>query len=245
MLVANHASFMDVIILLATLPVTVRFAAKARLATYPMLGTIIRRAGYLEVTRGTAAAADDLVATLRDGESLFVFPEGTFVRVPGVMPFRLGAFHAAVEMNRPVLPIALVGTRACWPDERWLLTHGSVQLVVGNIAGPEDHGMVRDRQVARRGSCVDCPRVWRTHGRSPSADHQLGVTTLRLDRAIALYEGQGYSRNSSYTSGITRLKASGSPALHALSNSVTVPRSPASGNRVTVKGWPASVYAHT
>ena len=81
-IVANHASFMDVIILLATLPVTVRFAAKARLATYPILGTIIRRAGYLEVTRGTAAAADNLVATLRDGESLFVFPEGTFVRVP-------------------------------------------------------------------------------------------------------------------------------------------------------------------
>jgi 1-acyl-sn-glycerol-3-phosphate acyltransferase len=158
-LVANHASFMDVIILLATLPVTVRFAAKARLATYPILGTIIRRAGYLEVTRGTAAAADDLVATLRDGESLFVFPEGTFVRVPGVMPFRLGAFRAAVEMNRPVLPIALVGTRACWPDERWLLTHGSIQLVVGSRLVPnstEWSEIVRLRDAARVWIAREC-----------------------------------------------------------------------------------------
>ena len=95
------------------------------------------------------------------------------------MPFRLGAFHTAVDTGTPVLPIALHGTRAVLPDECWLLTRGSVQLVVGNILAPKNTGMVRDRQVARRGSCVDCPRVWRTHGRSPSADHQRVVTTLR------------------------------------------------------------------
>ena len=59
-LVANHASYLDVIVLMATLPPGVRMAAKARLATYPVLGTIIRRAGYLEVQRGTSAAAGEL-----------------------------------------------------------------------------------------------------------------------------------------------------------------------------------------
>src|SRR5262245_64140490 len=98
---------------------------------------MIRRAGYLEVQRGTSTAADDLVATLKDGESLFVFPEGTFLRGAGVLPFRLGAFHAAVETQRPVVPIAMVGTRAFLVDGRWLLTHGPLDLVVGDPLSPQ------------------------------------------------------------------------------------------------------------
>jgi len=158
-LVANHASFLDVVVLLATLPVNVRVVAKARLARYPILGTIIRRAGYLEVQRGASAAADDLVATLKSGESLFIFPEGTFVRVAGVMPFRLGAFHAAVDTGTPVLPIALRGTRAIWPDERWLLTHGPIDVVFGSLLPPEGTGwaeMVRLRDSARAWIAGEC-----------------------------------------------------------------------------------------
>jgi fatty-acyl-CoA synthase len=158
-LVANHASYLDVVVLLATLPLSVRIVAKARLASYPILGTIIRRAGYLEVQRGTSAAAHDLVATLRNSESLFVFPEGTFVRGPGVLPFRLGAFHAAVGTSTPVLPIALVGTRAFWPDERWLLTHGPIELVVGNLMFPEATGwseIVKLRDAARGWIAREC-----------------------------------------------------------------------------------------
>ena len=158
-LVANHASYLDVIVLMATLPPRVRMAAKARLATYPVLGTLIRRAGYLEVQRGTAAAADELAATLKNGDSLFVFPEGTFLAGPGVLPFRLGAFHAAVETGRPVLPIALVGTRAFWRDERWVLTHGPIELVVGNLLRPEAaewSEIVRLRDAARAWIAREC-----------------------------------------------------------------------------------------
>jgi fatty-acyl-CoA synthase len=158
-LVANHASYVDVVVLLATLPVNVRFAAKARLATYPILGTLIRRAAYLEVNRGTSAAADDLVATLKNGESLFVFPEGTFVRAPGVQPFRLGAFHAAVDTGSPVLPIALRGTRAFWPDQRWLLVPAPIELVVGDLLVPkatEWSEIIRLRDAARGWISREC-----------------------------------------------------------------------------------------
>ena len=109
MIVANHASFLDVLLLLAVLPPTVRFGAKARLTRYPILGTILRRAGYVLVQRGARDSAAALAATIDDGDSLFIFPEGTFVRAPGVMPFRLGAFQVAVEKGVPVVPIALRG----------------------------------------------------------------------------------------------------------------------------------------
>ncbi len=110
-IVANHASFLDVLLLLAVLPPTVRFGAKARLTRYPILGTILRRADYVLVQRGSRESAMALAATIDAGESLFIFPEGTFVRAPGVMPFRLGAFQVAVDTGVPVVPIALRGTR--------------------------------------------------------------------------------------------------------------------------------------
>jgi 1-acyl-sn-glycerol-3-phosphate acyltransferase len=158
-LVANHASYLDILVLLATLPVTVRVAAKARLTTYPILGTLIRRAEHLEVQRGATGAADDLVATLKSGESLFIFPEGTFVRGAGVMPFRLGAFHAAVDTSTPVLPLALRGTRAVLPDERWMLRRGPIEVVVGALVRPEGQGwseMVRLRDLARSWIAREC-----------------------------------------------------------------------------------------
>jgi 1-acyl-sn-glycerol-3-phosphate acyltransferase len=137
-LVANHASFLDVLLLLAVLPPAVRFGAKARLTRYPILGTILRRADYVLVQRGLRESADRLAETIDRGESLFVFPEGTFVRAAGVMPFRLGAFQIAVEKGVPLVAIALRGTRAAWPDETWRLRPASLAVCIAEpVRAPE------------------------------------------------------------------------------------------------------------
>ena len=153
-IVANHASFLDVLLLLAVLPPTVRFGAKARLTRYPILGTILRRAGYVLVQRGARDSAAALAATIDDGDSLFIFPEGTFVRVPGVMPFRLGAFQVAVEKGVPVVPIALRGTRAVWPDESWRLRPGPMAVCVAEPLTSAETGWAA--MVAMR----DASRAW-------------------------------------------------------------------------------------
>jgi 1-acyl-sn-glycerol-3-phosphate acyltransferase len=49
---------------------------------------------------------------LLGGESLVIFPEGTFRRGPGLLPFRLGAFVVAAEAGVPVVPVAIRGTRS-------------------------------------------------------------------------------------------------------------------------------------
>jgi 1-acyl-sn-glycerol-3-phosphate acyltransferase len=61
------------------------------------------------------ADAEQVTAALRGGASLLFFPEGTFDRSPGLLPFRLGAFKAAVEACLPVVPIAIRGTRDILP----------------------------------------------------------------------------------------------------------------------------------
>jgi fatty-acyl-CoA synthase len=150
--VANHASFVDVVVLLAVLPPDVRFAAKARLSTYPLLGRVIVKADCVRVHRGSSAAVAEFGGVLRSGDSLFVFPEGTFVRARGVMPFRLGAFRAAVEGRWSVVPLSLSGTRRLWPDQTWILRPGRVNVHVGPRLEPTESGwreMVRLRDEAR------------------------------------------------------------------------------------------------
>ncbi|MDA1093463.1 MAG: AMP-binding protein [Acidobacteria bacterium] len=142
--VANHASYFDVVVILATLPANLRFAAKGRLAQYPVLGTIIPKAGYIEIHRTTLAepmeGADEVSSALADGDSMFVFPEGTFVRAPGLLPFRLGAFRASAESGHPVVPIALAGTRHIFPAGTLLLRPGPITVTIGPPLVPAGAG---------------------------------------------------------------------------------------------------------
>ena len=155
--VANHASFVDVVVVLATLPASLRFAAKGRLATYPILKTIIRRSGYLQIENNALAqrmeGADEVRATLAAGESMFVFPEGRFVRAPGLLPFRLGAFRAAAEAGCPLVPVALAGTRRVFPAGTPLLRPGRIRVVAAPPLHPRGAAwreVVRLRDEARQ-----------------------------------------------------------------------------------------------
>src|SRR5215472_7352999 len=57
---------------------------------------------------------------LREGESVFFFPEGSFVCEDGVRPFQLGAFKAAVDTGAPLIPVSLAGTRTFLRDGKIL-----------------------------------------------------------------------------------------------------------------------------
>ena len=123
-LVANHASYVDAMVLLAAVPTPVHFVAKRELARMPTLAFLLRRLGTLFVERADAAQGvedtRELCAAVRGGASLVVFPEGTFTRAPGLRPFRVGAFSVAAETAAPVVPVVLRGTRSLLRERRWL-----------------------------------------------------------------------------------------------------------------------------
>jgi acyl carrier protein len=155
-LVANHSSYLDTVVLLAALPDDVRFVAKRELLRTPIVGTVIRKVGHLTVERAdlsqSVADAEVVSATLRRGVSLLVFPEGTFRRAPGLLPFRLGAFKAAVEGGRPVVPVAVRGTREVLPADTWRFRRGPLAVAVGRPLHPAGTGwpaMVKLRDLAR------------------------------------------------------------------------------------------------
>jgi 1-acyl-sn-glycerol-3-phosphate acyltransferase len=151
------------VVLMATIPADFRFIAKRRLADYPLVGTVIRKAGHVTIEKATVAqqisGADVLARQLRAGRQMLVFPEGTFFRRPELRPFRLGAFKAAVEAKCPVVPIALRGTRQVLPDETWLFTRKPIAVIVGAPLVPKAEGweeMVRLRDEARAIIAREC-----------------------------------------------------------------------------------------
>jgi 1-acyl-sn-glycerol-3-phosphate acyltransferase len=154
-LVANHASYIDPIVLMAAIPAPFHFVAKRALTRYPLVGTVIRKAQHLTIEKAglsdRLAGADDVERELRAGKRLLIFAEGTFARRPGLLPFRLGAFRAAVDTGRPAVPIALAGTRRVLPDGTWLFRHAPITVTIGAPVEPQAPGwpeMVRIRDLA-------------------------------------------------------------------------------------------------
>lgn len=134
-LAANHSSYADSVALLAALPIDFRFVAKRELNSMPLVSTVIRKVGHLTVERSdlaqSVADAERATDALRAGTALLFFPEGTFVRPPGLLPFKLGAFKAAAEVACPVIPIAVRGTREILPAGACLPRPGTITVTVG------------------------------------------------------------------------------------------------------------------
>ncbi len=122
-LVCNHGSYLDGVVLVAALPRPCAFVAKRELASQFVAGRFLRRLGAEFVERFDARrSADDarrLAQTVHGARPLLVFPEGTFRAGVALLPFHLGAFLAAAQAQVPVLPITLTGTRDVLPDGHW------------------------------------------------------------------------------------------------------------------------------
>jgi 1-acyl-sn-glycerol-3-phosphate acyltransferase len=165
-LAANHASYVDVVALLALIPLDFRFVAKKELLTTPIVGTVIRRVGHLTVDRfdlmRSVADAERVTAALRAGNALLIFPEGTFVRRPGLLPFRLGAFKAALDAGCPVIPVTIQGTRDMLPADSWLPRRATIEVSIGTPVWPSgrdwrDMVLLRDRVRAEVASRLERP----------------------------------------------------------------------------------------
>src|SRR5258708_1381667 len=96
---SNHTSYFDVLPLMLGLGVPYRFVAKMEVARMPFIGTFLKQMGHLRFDRTDANArlrqAEEMEHLLRQGDSGFVFPEGTFTQEDGIRHFQLGAFKAA------------------------------------------------------------------------------------------------------------------------------------------------------
>ncbi len=142
--VSNHTSYFDVLPLMLGLGVPYRFVAKHEVHGFPFIGTFLRKMGHLSFDRGKTKsrreAAQTIEEVLRAGDSVFVFPEGTFVPEAGVRPFQLGAFKAAVSTGAPIIPVSLAGTRSFLRDGTILPRPGDVTITLSEPIYPQPNG---------------------------------------------------------------------------------------------------------
>lgn len=109
LLVANHVSWLDILVMNAAHPA--RFVSKSDVKHWPVLGALITGAGTLYIERESRRDAMRVVhhmaERLQAQDTLAVFPEGTTGDGRTLLPFHANLFQAAIAAQAPVVPVAL------------------------------------------------------------------------------------------------------------------------------------------
>jgi 1-acyl-sn-glycerol-3-phosphate acyltransferase len=159
--VANHASYLDGVVLKAVLPPRFSFVIKREAARYPLAGLLLRRIGSEFVDRanrgGRQSDARRVVRRAEAGHSLVFFPEGTFTAQAGLRRFHIGAFVAAARARRLLVPVVIRGTRRSMPSGTMVPRAGRIEVEILEPVAPAGsrdaaqtlHSETRRRMVAR------------------------------------------------------------------------------------------------
>jgi 1-acyl-sn-glycerol-3-phosphate acyltransferase len=137
--VSNHQSIYDIPVVFASLPYQLRIIAKESLSRFPVLGWHLRRGGHLFVDRHRPDRAGILKrwrALVSEGVSLIIFAEGTRSWDGRVARFKAGSFLLAIQAGLPIVPLAIINTRAVMPKGRLRTEPADVLLVVHEPVPP-------------------------------------------------------------------------------------------------------------
>lgn len=161
--VANHASYLDGVVLTAALPPDFSFVIKREAARVPLLGLLLRRLRSHFVERydrdGARVDAASMVRRATQGHPIGVFPEGTFIAEPGLRRFLRGAFVTACRAGSPVVPVAIRGSRAALGGGSLCPRPGRIDVEVLGVLHPTGRtpaAVARLRDTARAAVLAAC-----------------------------------------------------------------------------------------
>ncbi|MEJ2232586.1 MAG: lysophospholipid acyltransferase family protein [Syntrophobacterales bacterium] len=131
-IVSNHQSQLD-ILLAFNLFFPFKWVSKAEVFKIPFIGWNMYLNRYIKLKRGDkkgiAKMFVDCEKALAEGNSLFVFPEGTRSETGSLKPFKSGAFILAKKMKIPILPVVISGTKGALPKHS-MNFHGSQKMSI-------------------------------------------------------------------------------------------------------------------
>lgn len=161
-LVSNHTSFLDAIVLIALLPAPpgYTFTTRRQRALQLFLWPFVRSMRALVLRRHAPAHhgvnVEIMKAALKRGENLLVFPEGAFAPEPGLLPFHSGAFVAAAQTRTPLAVAGLHGAREALRMGTWIPRRAPITLRIGPVFTPlrSDPAAVRELMEAARAAMI-------------------------------------------------------------------------------------------
>jgi fatty-acyl-CoA synthase len=140
--VANHASYTDALILLSILPTDIIFIGKKELLNSKILKFVFKKLGYLTVDRMDFSKSienkNKLEKAAQQGQSIVIFPEGTFSYATGLRPFKLGAFMIAAETKTPICPVSIQGSRSILRGANLLPKPGRINVTISKPIIPKN-----------------------------------------------------------------------------------------------------------
>jgi 1-acyl-sn-glycerol-3-phosphate acyltransferase len=162
-LVFNHASYADALLLAAVLPGEPAYAVKREFVGRIFAEPFLRRLGALFMERydisGSLADTDRAIAAARQGRNIVFFPEGTFTRRAGLSGFYLGAFKVAAEAGLPIVPGILRGTRSMLRSNQWFPQWAALSVKIEDAvmpSGKDFASVLRLRDEARKVVLAGC-----------------------------------------------------------------------------------------
>jgi 1-acyl-sn-glycerol-3-phosphate acyltransferase len=139
--VSNHQSSYDIFVLFGWLGIDLKWVIKTELRKYPVFGYAAEKGGNILIDRSNKKTAYESLQKARnkikDGTSIIMLPEGTRSRTGKLGEFKRGAFWLAQELNLPILPITISGTRNILPPKTLDLFPGRATM---RIHRPVDTG---------------------------------------------------------------------------------------------------------
>lgn len=129
---ANHASFLDGMVLFRLIPGPPLAVIKASVTRFPILGWSMRYVGFVPIDRtrgGGSAGLGKAAERMRTrGDSFLVFPEGTRTRDGRLQSFRRGGLFLAAAAGAPVVPVSIDGTFRLMPRGRIIPRRGDIRV---------------------------------------------------------------------------------------------------------------------
>jgi 1-acyl-sn-glycerol-3-phosphate acyltransferase len=121
LVISNHTSYWDPVVVGCVFPRQVYFMAKKELYSYPVLAQILRMLGAFPVDRGRVdkGTIRHALTLLKDGKVLGIFPEGTRSKSGQLLPPLPGAAFLAKHAGVPICPVAITGARQIFAGGRF------------------------------------------------------------------------------------------------------------------------------
>jgi len=133
-IVVNHQSAYDILVLYAKLGIDFKWVMKKEIRKIPGVGFGSKATGHIFIDRSSTKAAintiNEAMAKIKGGTSLVFFPEGTRSLTTELLPFKKGAFWFAFDLNLPILPVTIKGTRDIMPSGTLNLLPGKAEIII-------------------------------------------------------------------------------------------------------------------
>ena len=150
LLISNHQSFLDPILVGLALPRLVSYMARQSLFRRWLPAKLLASVGTFPVRRGRGdiGAIREAITRLEQGSPLLVFPEGTRTYDGALAAFRDGFAMIARRAGVPIVPVAIEGEYVAWPRGRKMFRCRTIRVGFGRPITPAEAKAIGRREVA-------------------------------------------------------------------------------------------------